>query len=281
MFGDDDEFPCIDADTASFAYARLQRMREEVATGYDEAALDALRQRARGAGRSDGRDGYIFMINGAKVRAPAAALALQQRLGIAPAERCAITPPMRTDQQPLRLTLFAPEGRMGRAIAEAVAADRELRDRPRPWRRAGRFFRARRASRRASTARVARGHPDPGRHDRARRSRRSSGSPTRRAIVAVLRAANTSLGVAVLADLVERAARVLGPDDWDIEIVEAHHNKKADAPSGTALHLGEAAEAGAAATPRRNAAADGTGLAARARRDRLCRGPRRHGRRRP
>ena len=31
VFGDDDEFPCIDADTASFAYARLQRMREEVA----------------------------------------------------------------------------------------------------------------------------------------------------------------------------------------------------------------------------------------------------------
>ena len=40
--------------------------------------------------------------------------------------------------------------------------------------------------------------------------------------IAVLRAANTSLGVALLADLVERAARVLGPD-WDIEIVEMHH----------------------------------------------------------
>ena len=80
VFGDDDEFPCIDADTASFAYARLQRMREEIATGYDEAALDAFAKRARGW-RKDGRDSYIFMINGAKLRAPAAALALQDRFG--------------------------------------------------------------------------------------------------------------------------------------------------------------------------------------------------------
>lgn len=84
VFGDDDDFPCIDADTASFAYARLQRMREEVETGYDAAALGAFAERAR-RWRADGRDAYIFMINGAKLRAPAAALALQQRLGIAPA----------------------------------------------------------------------------------------------------------------------------------------------------------------------------------------------------
>ena len=80
VFGDDDEFPCIDADTASFAYARLQRMREEVPTGYDEAALDSFAERAR-RWQAQGRDGYIFMINGAKVRAPAAALALSERLG--------------------------------------------------------------------------------------------------------------------------------------------------------------------------------------------------------
>jgi uncharacterized protein YecE (DUF72 family) len=79
VFGDDDEFPCIDADTASFAYARLQRMREEVPTGYDHQALDAFAQRARNW-RKAGRDCYLFMINGAKVRAPAAALALQERL---------------------------------------------------------------------------------------------------------------------------------------------------------------------------------------------------------
>ena len=79
VFGDDDEFPCIDADTADFAYARLQRMREEVPTGYGEEALDAFAKRAR-KWRKDGRDAFIFFINGAKVRAPAAALALQERL---------------------------------------------------------------------------------------------------------------------------------------------------------------------------------------------------------
>lgn len=80
VFGDDDAFPCIDADTASFAYARLQRMRDDLPTGYDEEALDAFARRAR-QWQSDSRDSYIFMINGAKVRAPAAALALQERLG--------------------------------------------------------------------------------------------------------------------------------------------------------------------------------------------------------
>ena len=79
VYGDDDEFPRIDADTASFAYARLQRMRETVATGYDSDALDDFAARAR-RWRKDSRDSYIFMINGAKVRAPAAALALQERL---------------------------------------------------------------------------------------------------------------------------------------------------------------------------------------------------------
>jgi uncharacterized protein YecE (DUF72 family) len=79
VFGDDDEFPCIDADTASFAYARLQRMSEDVPTGYDEKSLDQFARRAR-KWRKDGRNGYMFMINGAKVRAPAAALALQERL---------------------------------------------------------------------------------------------------------------------------------------------------------------------------------------------------------
>lgn len=57
--------------------------------------------------------------------------------------------------------------------------------------------------------------------------------------IAVLWAANFSLGVAVLEDLVERAAAALA--DWDCDIVEAHHAHKQDAPSGTALALGTAA----------------------------------------
>jgi 4-hydroxy-tetrahydrodipicolinate reductase len=77
--------------------------------------------------------------------------------------------------------------------------------------------------------------------------------------VAVLRAANTSLGVAVLTDLVERAAKVLGPD-WDVEILEMHHRMKADAPSGTALALGEAAVRGRGGPMRAERGRDGTGL---------------------
>lgn len=61
--------------------------------------------------------------------------------------------------------------------------------------------------------------------------------------IPVLQTGNTSLGVTLLARLVREAAARLGPD-WDIEIVEMHHRMKADAPSGTALLLGEAAAAG-------------------------------------
>ena len=63
--------------------------------------------------------------------------------------------------------------------------------------------------------------------------------------IAVLQTGNTSLGVTLLARLVREAAARLGPD-WDIEIVELHHRHKLDAPSGTALLLGEAAAAGRA-----------------------------------
>ena len=61
--------------------------------------------------------------------------------------------------------------------------------------------------------------------------------------VGVCQAANFSVGVNVLLKLVEDAARTLG-DAYDVEIVEAHHRHKVDAPSGTALALGEAAAAG-------------------------------------
>lgn len=59
----------------------------------------------------------------------------------------------------------------------------------------------------------------------------------------VIRAGNMSLGVNLLAGLTRRVAAALG-EDWDIEIVEAHHRMKVDAPSGTALMLGEAAAEG-------------------------------------
>jgi 4-hydroxy-tetrahydrodipicolinate reductase len=64
--------------------------------------------------------------------------------------------------------------------------------------------------------------------------------------IAILRAANFSLGVAVLTRLLREAAEAL--PRWDIEIIEAHHARKQDAPSGTALALGRAAAAARSST---------------------------------
>lgn len=61
--------------------------------------------------------------------------------------------------------------------------------------------------------------------------------------IAVLQTGNTSLGVTLLGLLVREAAARLGAE-WDVEIVEMHHRHKVDAPSGTAILLGEAAAAG-------------------------------------
>lgn len=59
----------------------------------------------------------------------------------------------------------------------------------------------------------------------------------------IVRAGNMSLGVNLLVKLTQKVAQALDAD-WDIEIIEAHHNRKVDAPSGTALMLGEAAAEG-------------------------------------
>jgi 4-hydroxy-tetrahydrodipicolinate reductase len=166
---------------------------------------------------------------------------------------------MRTSQQPLRLTLVAPNGRMGRAITEAVAGDPSfaidqdhgdvLVDFSVPGALPASLDRA-----------VAAGIPilvgTTGLDDLADR-RISEAAQS----VPVLRAANTSLGVALLGELTERASRVLG-SAWDIEIVEMHHRHKADAPSGTALALGEAAARGRGVVLGENieAGRSGTGL---------------------
>jgi 4-hydroxy-tetrahydrodipicolinate reductase len=62
--------------------------------------------------------------------------------------------------------------------------------------------------------------------------------------IAIVRSGSFSLGLNMLVGLVERAARALDADDWDVEIIEAHHRHKIDAPSGTALMLGQAAASG-------------------------------------
>lgn len=61
--------------------------------------------------------------------------------------------------------------------------------------------------------------------------------------IPIVFAANTSVGITLLLSLIEQAAAKLGPA-WDIEIFESHHHNKVDAPSGTALALGKAAQKG-------------------------------------
>jgi 4-hydroxy-tetrahydrodipicolinate reductase len=164
---------------------------------------------------------------------------------------------MRTADQPIRISLFAPNGRMGKAIAAAVAEDPSfgldpdhgdvLVD-----------FSAPEALQSSLDRAVSAGIPiligTTGLDELA-----DKGIAEAAKLVPVLRAANTSLGVALLAELVERAAKVLGPD-WDIEIAETHHRNKADAPSGTALMLGEAAAHGRGAPLKAERGRNGTGL---------------------
>ncbi len=66
--------------------------------------------------------------------------------------------------------------------------------------------------------------------------------------IPIVKSGNYSLGVNVLAGLVEQAARRLSARDWDIEVFEAHHRHKLDAPSGTALMLARAAAKGRGVT---------------------------------
>lgn len=75
----------------------------------------------------------------------------------------------------------------------------------------------------------------------------------------ILRSGNFSLGIAVLSNLARQAAATLGAG-WDIEILEMHHKHKVDAPSGTALMLGEACAAGRGVSLLEVAAHDRAGL---------------------
>lgn len=152
---------------------------------------------------------------------------------------------------PLRIGLIAPEGRMGLAIAAEVAcladvtlsADQAevLIDFSAPEALAGSLDRAR-------TAAIPIVIGTTG-HDALAERRIDEAA----AKIAVLQSANMSLGVNLLAHLVRQAAARLGTD-WDVEILEMHHAAKKDAPSGTALLLGEAAARGRGIDPRTSAA---------------------------
>jgi 4-hydroxy-tetrahydrodipicolinate reductase len=164
---------------------------------------------------------------------------------------------MRAADQPIRISLFAPNGRMGQAITAAVADDSSftidqeygdvLVDFSSPA--------ALQASLdRAVSAAIPILIGTTG-LDEIADTLISEAAAT----IAVLRAANTSLGIALLGELVERAAQVLGPD-WDIEVAETHHRHKSDAPSGTAIALGKAAAKGRGSALRAERGRDGTSL---------------------
>jgi 4-hydroxy-tetrahydrodipicolinate reductase len=145
---------------------------------------------------------------------------------------------MRTADQPIRISLFAPNGRMGKAIAAAVAEDAGfaldqehgvvLVD-----------FSTPAALPESLDHAISAGIPiligTTGLKDEDQRAIDEAAKS-----IAVLRAPNTSVGVNLLRALVEQAVARLGPE-WDIEILEMHHRNKVDAPSGTALLLAQAA----------------------------------------
>ena len=164
---------------------------------------------------------------------------------------------MRTADQPIRISLIAPDGRMGKAIAKAVeddpgfAIDQDHGD-------VLVDFSAPEALQASLDRAVAANVPilvgTTGLDDLAGQRIAEAAKS-----VAVLRAANTALGIKLLAELVARAAEVLGPE-WDIEIAETHHRMKADAPSGTALLLGHAAARGRGSDFEAEMRRSGTGL---------------------
>ena len=168
---------------------------------------------------------------------------------------------MGSAEQPIRIALFAPNGRMGKAIAAAVAETDDfeivaeggdvLVD-----------FSAPDALQASLDRAVSAGTPilvgTTGLGSEADKQIAEAAKT-----IAVLRAANTALGITLLAELVARAAEVLGPD-WDIEIAETHHRMKADAPSGTALLLGHAAARGRGVKFESETGRAGTGLSRKA-----------------
>ena len=79
VFADDDEFPAIDEPTADFTYARLMRGAEANPTGYTAANLARWARRAKAWSKHG--DAFVYFISGAKLRNPAAAQALIERLG--------------------------------------------------------------------------------------------------------------------------------------------------------------------------------------------------------
>ena len=152
---------------------------------------------------------------------------------------------MRDADQPIRISLIAPNGRMGKAIANAVADNPDfaidqdhadiLIDFSAPDALDASLDRAIAAN---VPILVGTTGLQPEHHAKIEQAAKQ---------VAIIYAPNTSLGINLLRHLVEDATSRLGPE-WDIEILEMHHRHKVDAPSGTALLLGQSAAKGRGST---------------------------------
>ncbi|PBB19807.1 4-hydroxy-tetrahydrodipicolinate reductase [Mesorhizobium sp. WSM4313] len=161
--------------------------------------------------------------------------------------------------QPLRIAIAGALGRMGRQMAEAVAADPRLQLVAR-FHRPGSMgegqverdealaladvvvdFTMPAASAELAKACAARGGPALVIGSTGFSASELAAIADAAKKVAIMRSGSYSLGLNMLTGLAEQAARALAADDCDIEIFEAHHRMKVDAPSGTALMLGEAA----------------------------------------
>jgi len=163
--------------------------------------------------------------------------------------------------QPLKIGIAGALGRMGRAIATAVEADGQAEvaaryDRPDVTGEGLVTLDAALAtsdviidftlpegSVALAQAAAARGGPALVIGPTGFENAQLAGIATAAKKVPIVRAGNFSLGLNMLLGLVEQTARALGPD-YDIEVFEAHHRRKIDAPSGAALMLGEAAARG-------------------------------------
>ena len=170
---------------------------------------------------------------------------------------------------------------MGKAIAGGRRGGCRLRDRPGPWRRSGRFLRARCAQGEPRTA-VSRGNSDPGRHDRPRQERHAAIERRGEADRGPARPEHLARRRRCSRDWSSERPRGSGPTgtskSW--KCITA---MKVDAPSGTALLLGQAAAHGRGETSELSRTSTGSARAssARARRDRFRVAARRIGRRRP
>ncbi|MDQ0392954.1 4-hydroxy-tetrahydrodipicolinate reductase [Labrys monachus] len=163
---------------------------------------------------------------------------------------------------PIRIAIAGAQGRMGRAVAETIAADPAFTLVARVGRADAEVdglvridtalasadviidFTTGRASSALARRCAARGGPALVIGATGFEADDLAGIAEAARRIAIVRSGNFSLGINMLVGLVARAARALPAAAWDIEIAEAHHRRKVDAPSGTALMLGDAAARG-------------------------------------